>query len=327
MTPAVSGRRRRAALPPSTTCSTCTGSCSRARPRPAAAGPADLRTVQNWVGGCDHSPRGALFVPPQPGLRRPAPRRPGPLLQPYRPRPGRPGRDRPRPVRDHPPVHRRQRPHRPGARPRPPAPPGPGQPHRGPGLHGAARRRRRLLRGPRRLPRRPARRLAHPVRGGDLARRLRRPAARGSTSPSCAAAWCDAARPRRGSAGARAPRGAPAPAGRRHRHPPGARRRGGAAAPSPTRTSTAPSTGCEARTSSPSCRAAGATGSGPRSTSSTCWNGSRPSSDDAARRCDVGRRHRPGARRPPAQTRGPRHRDGRGEFHDAGARVPGPRSW
>ena len=25
-----------------------------------------LRTVQNWIGGSDHSPRGALFVPPPP---------------------------------------------------------------------------------------------------------------------------------------------------------------------------------------------------------------------------------------------------------------------
>ncbi|WP_088315738.1 Fic family protein [Kineosporia sp. R_H_3] len=30
-----------------------------------------LRTVQNWVGGSFHSPRGALFVPPQPGLVAP----------------------------------------------------------------------------------------------------------------------------------------------------------------------------------------------------------------------------------------------------------------
>ena len=73
-----------------------------------------LRTMQNWVGGGDLSPHGALYVPPAPERVPGLVDRPGGVLQPHRPRPDRPGRRRARPVRDDPPVHRRQRPHRPG---------------------------------------------------------------------------------------------------------------------------------------------------------------------------------------------------------------------
>ena len=115
-----------------------------------------LRAEQNWVGGTGWSPLRAEFVPP-PETEVPrlvadlAAVRHGNLRQPCRAR-----RDRARAVRDDPPVHRRQRPHRScphshGAASRRRA-----AQRADPDQHRVRRRHRHVHRGSHRLPRRSA---------------------------------------------------------------------------------------------------------------------------------------------------------------------------
>ena len=101
------------------------------------------------------------------------PRRPGRVRQPRRRAHARAGRDRARPVRVDPPVHRRQRPDRPGAHPcRAPPPPGHPPPHRADRV-GPGRPPRALLRRAGPLPPRVAAPLIAMLAVGDQRRHRR----------------------------------------------------------------------------------------------------------------------------------------------------------
>ncbi len=90
-----------------------------------------VRDVQNWIGGSDYSPRGAIHVPPPTPLV-------DPLMDDLPLRQSR-GHSSDRPsgycacaIRIHPPVHRRQRPHRTSLDQRDTPPPTAGEENRGP---------------------------------------------------------------------------------------------------------------------------------------------------------------------------------------------------
>ena len=84
-----------------------------------------VRTMQNWIGGSSYNPCSAAFVPPPPDTLDALLDDLLDVRQRRRPSCPRAGGDRPRPVRDDPPVRRRQRPHRARAHPCHPPPPRP----------------------------------------------------------------------------------------------------------------------------------------------------------------------------------------------------------
>ncbi len=69
-----------------------------------------IRSEQNWIGGSSYNPCSAAFVPPPPELVHDLLARPLPLLQRRRAACCGASSAGARPIRDHPPVHRRQRP-------------------------------------------------------------------------------------------------------------------------------------------------------------------------------------------------------------------------
>ncbi len=131
-----------------------------------------VRTVQNWIGGSSYNPCSAAFVPPPPDTLDALLDDLLTYVNRRRSSCPRAGSDRPRPVRDHPPVRRRQRPHRARAHPCHPPPPWPRTALRAAHQSRARHLGQRLHRRPHRVPTR---------RGAGQSRPIRR-----ARAPGCA---------------------------------------------------------------------------------------------------------------------------------------------